>query len=178
LLSTVHVPEFRAGCVQARHTGGNAQHYPGTMRSSDSDSGRAARLKKQLAVAGFPSFRLGPDARGIAVGGRHRDWLVAVSDADDWLHATTVVCRMPAEAGAQTRLLLHVMRLNRTLNLVKFSLSDKELSLEADYRAQHADNTVTGELLRHLTAVAEEQYPAIFRIISGDDVLKALETSF
>ena len=178
LLRTVHAPKVQRGLRPGPPHGW--QHAPLPCLYEKLGFGVWEGRSTQAAArrAGFPSFRLGAGARGIAVGGRQRDWLVAVGDADGWFHATTVVCRLPAETGARARLLHHVLRLNRSLNLVKFSLGDEELSLEADYRTQHADETVTGELLRYLTAAAEEHYPAIFRIVSGDDMLKALETSF
>ncbi|MBV9645843.1 MAG: hypothetical protein JO043_00085 [Candidatus Eremiobacteraeota bacterium] len=63
------------------------------------------------------------------------------------------------------------------MNLAKFATVGKSLVLEADYRSEHVDEDVLPQLLTFLVTIAEEQYPAIFRIISGDETLDALEAS-
>ncbi len=51
------------------------------------------------------------------------------------------------------------------------------LNIELDYRAEHVDETVLGNLVNLLHTVAEQQYPRIFRIVNGDDVLESLGRS-
>jgi hypothetical protein len=56
----------------------------------------------------------------------------------------------------------------------KFGISGTCLSLELDYRAEHLDETVLAHLIGLVHSIAEQQYPRIFRITNGDDVLESL----
>jgi hypothetical protein len=69
------------------------------------------------------------------------------------------------------------MQANRSCSLVKFGISGTCLNLELDYRAEHVDETVLANLVNLVHTVAEQQYPRIFRIVNGDDVLESLGRS-
>ena len=66
------------------------------------------------------------------------------------------------------------MDMNRQMPLSKF-ISSSGLVLEIDYRADHLDADVLGNLIGLLHANAETHYPKIFRIVSGDETLEKLE---
>jgi hypothetical protein len=135
------------------------------------------RLKKMLTEAGLRSQRLGVGTRGIIFAGRDREWFLAVQLTDDWLNVATTFCEVPDEPGMRGPLFEHTMRLNRALTLLKFVTVEKSLVLELDYRAEHVDGVVLANLIGHVLSCAQDQYPAVFRIVSGDATLQALEAS-
>jgi hypothetical protein len=57
---------------------------------------------------------------------------------------------------------------------VSGGISGACLNLELDYHTEHIDETLLSNLISLLQTVAEEQYPRIFRIVNGDDVLELL----
>jgi hypothetical protein len=67
------------------------------------------------------------------------------------------------------------MRANAAMTLTKF-VAGPGLCLDIDYRAEHLDAAVLANLISHLHWVAEEQYAKVFRIVSGDETLRELET--
>jgi hypothetical protein len=61
---------------------------------------------------------------------------------------------------------------------VKFSINNEtRLVLEIEYRTEHVDAPTLANLARFLQSTAERMYPKVFRIVSGDDALAALETT-
>jgi hypothetical protein len=147
------------------------------MEPNNPQSEASARLKNLLKEAGLVSFRLDRLRRGLSYHGRSREWLIVAGLSPDWLHIYTLVCDIPEEAGLRTRLFEATMQANTAMTLTKFAARPAGLVLEIDYRSEHLDATVLGNLLGHLFWAAEEQYPKIFRIVSGDETLKALESS-
>ncbi len=146
------------------------------MDDKNSQPEPALRLKTLLKEAGYKSFRLDATGRAIAFPGKLREWLFVAHLNPNWLNLYTFVCELPAEAGLRGRLLETALRANAALTLVKFGIGAPGLCLEIDYRAEHLDTSLVGNLVGHLYHLAEEQYPKIFRIVSGDETLKALET--
>ncbi|MFZ1123600.1 MAG: hypothetical protein WAN59_00475 [Candidatus Baltobacteraceae bacterium] len=146
------------------------------MDDTNPQSEPAIRLKSLLKEAGLKSARLDSTRRGIAFPGRAREWLVVARLNQNWLHLYTFVCNIPEEPGLRARLLEETMHANAALTLVKF-VAGPGLCLEIDYRAEHLDASVVGNLVSLLYHAAEEQYPKVFRIVSGDETLRELETS-
>jgi hypothetical protein len=136
----------------------------------------SARLKTLMKEAGLASFRLDPVRRGLSYHGRTRQWFIVAALTADWLHISTVVCNVPEEAGLRAQLFEATMRANTSMMLAKFVARPDGLVLEIDYRAEHLDASVLGNLLGFFYWTAEEQYPKIFRIVSGDETLCALES--
>jgi hypothetical protein len=133
----------------------------------------ALRLKTLLKEANVKSTRLDTTRRLIMYGGRTRDWTFIVNIFNGWLHVRTYVCEIPTAAGLCAELLDAAMTANYKMSLTKFVKAD-ELALELEYRDEHLDATVIGSLLALALANAEEYYPRLFRIVSGDSVLHAL----
>ncbi len=126
-----------------------------------------------MKAAGLKSFRLDATRRGLMYSGRTREWVIIVRLDDEWLHAYTVLCDVPREAGLRARLFEATMNANAAGMLAKFG-ANSQLILELEYRAEHLDPSVLGNLTGFLYTMAEQHYPKIFRIVSGDETLDAL----
>ncbi len=142
------------------------------MDTPQSDPAR--RLRSLLKAADIASFRITNDLRGMSYTGRTREWLIAARLNDHWFNAYTRICSLPEEPTLRARLMEAVMDMNRQMPLAKF-ITSSGLVLELDYRADHLDAEVIGNLIGLLHANAETHYPKIFRIVSGDDTLEKLE---
>jgi hypothetical protein len=134
----------------------------------------SVRLKSLLREAGLKSTRLRGGERNIPFIGRTREWMYVARMDADWLNLYVMVCALPEEAGLRARLFQTVAALNAKMRLAKFSEAGGRLILEVDYRAEHLDGMVLKNLVGLLHAVAEEHYPRIFRVVTGDEVLDAL----
>lgn len=133
-----------------------------------------SRLKVLLKGAGIKSFRMEGGRRVAYFLGRTREWTVVMAFGNGWFSAYSYVCELPPEAGLRMRLLEAVIQANRRMSLTKFS-DGSGLMLEVEYRSEHLDPEVLKNLLNHFYTNAEEFYPQLFRIVSGDEVLKSLE---
>lgn len=148
------------------------------MNTPDSNREASNRLKQLLKDAGFVSYRLDNGVRGLAFPGRAREWLFVVRLTADWCYVWTYMCELPQEPGLRARLLSWAMDENGRLTAVKFSAgAGTRLVLEIEDRAEHVDAPTLANVVRFLHASAEEAYPKVFRIVSGDETLAALETS-
>ena len=107
--------------------------------------------------------------------GRTREWNIVARANADWLNIYTIVCTVPEEPGMRARLLEAAMRINQTMLVAKFVLGETSLVLELDYRTEHIDVEAIRGLIGLIYSSAEEHYPKLFRIVSGDDVLQALD---
>lgn len=153
-------------------------HYTIGMESKNPQSEASARLKTLLKDSGLTSYRLNAISRFVPYAGRLRGWTVVAALTPDWLHTHTFVCKIPNEPGLRARLFDSVMVGNTAMSLAKFTARPEGLVLEIDYRAEHMDAAVLANLLGYLYATAEEHYPKIFRIVSGDETLDALESNY
>ena len=132
------------------------------------------RLKALLNEAGLKSTRLDSSRRLVTFQGRTRDWSFVANIYNGWVHVQTYVCEIPDAAGLRAELLDAAMLANQTMSLTKFTKSST-LVLEMEYREEHVDAQVLGSLLSLILANAEEYYPRLFRIVSGDAVLESLD---
>jgi hypothetical protein len=105
--------------------------------------------------------------------GRYRDWSFAVSLDSEWLTIQAFVCKLPDIATLKAALLEEAMAINHRIAIGKFALAGA-LSLEAEYRAEHIDAEVLSNILTLLHNTAEEHYPRLFRVMSGDATLESL----
>ncbi len=131
------------------------------------------RLKALLKEAGISSTRLDATRRLVMYTGRTRDWSFYLNLSSDWLHIFTYVCEIPQAALLRAELLETAMSANHMMALGKFVKSEG-LMLEIEYRAEHIDSQVARNLLGLAHSSAEEYYPRLFRIVSGDAVLETL----
>lgn len=146
------------------------------MDTANPQSHYNRRLRALLREAELTSFRIDETTRGLSYSGRSREWLVAARLNEHWFNAYTRVCDVPEESNLKMRLMEAVLDMNRSMSLSKFIFSHG-LVLEIDYRAEHLDAEMVGNLIGLLHANAETYYPKIFRIVSGNETLKQLESS-
>jgi hypothetical protein len=134
----------------------------------------ATQLKNLLKEAGLQSCRIDAARRAMVFPGRLREWLVLARLTADWLHLYTFVCSVPDQPGLRARLFEEMMRTNAATSLTKFVAGLPGLCLEIDYRAEHLDADTLGNLVGLFIVTAEEHYPKVFRIVSGDETLREL----
>ena len=125
--------------------------------------------------ADIRSFRLDESARHAAFTGRTRDWTLTYRLREGWFMLTSFLCALPEEPALRARLLDHAMRANARLSLVKFAANETALTLDCEYRAAHVDREVVAELTGFMLRTLNDVYPALFRIVTGDDVLAQLD---
>ncbi len=141
--------------------------------SDEHSPSNGLRLKSLLKEAAIQSTRLDARRRLVMYTGRTRDWSFYVDLNDAWLHVHTYVCEIPQAANLRAELLDAAMVANARMSLTKFVKTDG-LVLELEYRQEHVDAEVLGNLIGLALANAEEYYPRLFRIVSGDAVLESL----
>jgi hypothetical protein len=132
-------------------------------------------LRTLLKSAGYVSCRMSSDRRAMFFSGRTREWNIVARANEDWLNIYTVVCTIPEEPGMRARLLEAAMRINQKMLVTKFVVGETSLVLELDYRTEHVDVEAIRGLIGLIFSNAEEHYAKLFRIVSGDDVLEALD---
>lgn len=141
--------------------------------NNDNQPTPEARLKTLLKEGGFKSTRLDAKRRLVMFSGRTRDWTLIASIYNGWLNIQTYVCEIPQVAGLRVELLDAAMSANQRMSLTKFTKADN-LILELEYREEHLDAQVLNHLLQLMHANAEEYYPRLFRVVTGDSVLESL----
>jgi hypothetical protein len=141
--------------------------------SDDHIPSNGLRLKSLLKEAAIQSTRLDATRRLVMYTGRTRDWSFYVNLHNGWLHVHTYLCEIPQAANLRAELLDAAMVANQRMSLTKFVKTDA-LVLELEYREEHVDAEVLGNLIGLALSNAEEYYPRLFRIVSGDAVLESL----
>ena len=131
------------------------------------------RLKTLFKEAGIKSTRLDASRRVATFAGRTRDWSFIANLYNGWLHVQTYVCEIPGAAGLRAELLDVAMVANQTMSLTKF-VKSSALYLEVEYREEHVTPESLNNLIGLLHSNAEEYYPGLFRVVSGDAVLESL----
>ena len=145
--------------------------------SDNQQPSNGLRLKTLLKETGFKSTRLDASRRLVGFPGRTREWMFVANIYNDWLHIQTYVCEIPTAPGLRAELLDAAMVANHTSSLTKLVKNSAALVLELEYRAEHVDAQVLSNLFSLILANAEEYYPRLFRIVSGDAVLESLATA-
>lgn len=135
-------------------------------------------LTALLNETGYISWDVGNGCRGFAFPGRTREWFLVARLTPEWCYLWTYVCELPNEPGMRAQLLSYAMEENGVVTAVKFSINNEtRLVLEIEYRTEHVDGVTLANLARFLQATAEQAYLKVFRIVSGDAALAALETT-
>ena len=106
--------------------------------------------------------------------GRTRDWSFSENAYNGWFHAHAYVCEVPAAGGLRAELFDAMMVANQNMSLTKF-VKSSGLYLEFEYRLEHLDGGTVSNLFGLAIDQAEEYYPRLFRVVTGDSVLDALE---
>ncbi len=145
--------------------------------SDNQQPSNGLRLKALLKETGFKSTRLDASRRLVGFPGRTREWMFVANIYNDWLHIQTYVCEIPTAPGLRAELLDAAMVANHTSSMTKFVKSSAALVLELEYRAEHVDAQVLSNLFSLILTNAEEYYPRLYRVVSGDAVLDSLGAS-
>ena len=132
------------------------------------------QLRKLLKEAGLRSSRLDASRRLVMFTGRTRDWSFSVNLYNGWFHAHTYVCEVPAASGLRAEIFDAMMVANQKISLTKF-VKSSGLYLEFEYRLEHLDGGTVSNLFGLAVEQVEEHYPRLFRLVTGDSVLDALE---
>ena len=132
------------------------------------------QLRKLLKEAGLRSSRLDASCRLVMFTGRTRDWSFSVNLYNGWFHAHAYVCEVPVASGLRAEIFDAMMVANQKISLTKF-VKSSGLYLEFEYRLEHLDGGTVSNLFGLAVEQVEEHYPRLFRLVTGDSVLDALE---
>jgi len=132
------------------------------------------QLRKLLKEAGLRSSRLDASRRLVLFTGRTRDWSFSVNLYNGWFHAHAYVCEVPVASGLRAEIFDAMMVANQKMSLTKF-VKSSGLYLEFEYRLEHLDGGTVSNLFGLAVEQVEEHYPRLFRLVTGDSVLDALE---
>ncbi len=143
-----------------------------------SPHGGRRKLKKLLEANQYVAQRFGPSGYALAFAGRLRDWQVRAHINDGWLALRTYVMALPQPPGLRATFTERLLELNDVMSVAKFTKSGNVVTLDLEYREEHVDATVLGNLLGLLQSLADEHYPELFRIAAGDATLASLQQAF
>jgi hypothetical protein len=146
--------------------------------TSDNSAELDRRLKAFLDEGDFNVKQVGSATYDVSFRGLLREWTVTTKLTDTWVLLRSYVMRLPESAPVRVMLLQAALEINGDLPLGKLSIEGDSLYLDVEYRAEHLDSDVLSNLLRLMVHVGDDEYPKLFRIASGDTMLKALESSF
>ncbi|HLI96366.1 MAG TPA: hypothetical protein VKT72_09805 [Candidatus Baltobacteraceae bacterium] len=147
------------------------------MNEDEEPRRRLRRLKSLATGAGFSVRRHGSGYE-LSFHGTYRDFDIRCVLGNGWLHTCVYILQLPALSATRSRLLERIAELNLAIPLAKFTKSEDVLCLDLEYREEHVDSAVFGKLANLLRQLAEEHYPEIFRIVSGQERLDALQAAF
>jgi hypothetical protein len=146
--------------------------------TSDNSAELDLRLKALLDEGGFNVKKVGAATYDVSFCGELREWTLTLRLTDTWVLLRSYVMRLPESAPVRSALLRAALEINADLPLGKLSIEDNGLFLDVEYRTEHLDGCVLGNLLRLVVDAGDDEYPKLFRIASGDALLEVLETSF
>ena len=81
---------------------------------------------------------------------------------------------LPAASGLRAEIFDAMMVANQKISLTKF-VKSSGLYFEFEYRLEHLDGGTVSNLFGLAVEQVEERYPRLFRLVTGDSVLDALE---
>ena len=146
--------------------------------TSDNSAELDRRLKALLDEGDFNVKQVGSATYDISFRGELREWTVTTRLTETWVLLRSYVMRIPESVPVRSMLLQHALEINGDLPLGKLSIEGDCLYFDVEYRTEHLDSSVLSNLLRLTVYVGDDEYPKLFRIASGDVMLKALESSF
>ena len=136
------------------------------------------RLKSLLTAAGYTAQRMGDVTFAVPFAGKFRSWDVRISLSNSWVSWTTFIMQLPAAGPSRTAFLERVLEINDIMSVAKFVKAGDALTLDLEYRYEHLDNEAFRNLTGLLYSLAEEYFPELFRLASGDSALNQLEEAF
>ncbi len=138
-------------------------------------------IKALLDEARFKSFDLGSGWYQVIFESRLRSWAVVARAANGWLYLRANILSLPEGAGPRAAVIERASRLNAKLPAVKFTVATliraDHLQLSLEYRIDHVDGEVLGNLILMLMSIAEAEYIGLARIAVGDPSLQSLEAA-
>jgi hypothetical protein len=142
---------------------------------NDPEIDPAERLARLLAETGYRTLAGEGGQFAIPFNGTTREWWIMSRATASWLNLRTFMCDVPVEGVLRNELYGYVLEKNAMISLAKFITIGGQVVLELDYRYDDVDPHSLGSLVRLIYDIAEEHYPTIFRIVSGDHALQSLE---
>lgn len=136
------------------------------------------RLKSLISANNYKAFHVVAASYMMPFGGKYRDWQVRTHIQNGWLCFSAQIMELPETVGVRNALLEKVLELNGAISLAKFSCGGNALRLELEYRDEHMDASVFGNLTSYYHGLLEQHYPELFRIASGAATLTALQNAF
>lgn len=151
--------------------------YDVDMDGKDEQRQAKRRLRELLKAAGYAPR---PAYAGFQIDltGEYRSWQFQVVLMDGWLSVYASVMRVPQTPTMRAKLLESLLVLNAEIALVKFTKVCDTVAVELQYREEHLDPAVVRNLVCLIQSLCEEHYPALFRIVSGEENLVKLEEAF
>jgi hypothetical protein len=138
----------------------------------------ALDLKALLDEAKFESVSMGDGRFSVPFSARLRTWLVDVYAYKDWFSLHAHVLRLPKNPAGRAVVLEAMAALNFRVPLAKFSVVRGAVILELEYRVEHVDADVLGNLIRMFVQIAEAEYGGLMRARSGDPKLQSVDDAF
>ncbi len=151
--------------------------YNVPMEQNDALRNRRA-LKALLDANGYRSHRISDSGYEIPFAGKFRDWHIRARIHNGWLLLNTYFMEVPEKGPQRSALLERMLEMNDVMNVAKFSKSKEVLSLDLEYREEHADAAAFNGLVSLMHSLCEEYYPQLFRIASGDSAMESLQQAF
>jgi hypothetical protein len=166
--------EALAAAVLSCHTGGGSSRYTSDM-AKPSDS---AGLKRAIRAAGYEYQTVDRTRIELLFAGPYRSWTIRASLNEHWLSLGAYVCSVPDLAGRRAALADVLLRLNDENSLTKYSFHQSDVYLELQYRHDHMNGETMSGLIGLMLACADDDYPRIARVLTGDDALERLGNQF
>lgn len=136
-------------------------------------------LKSLLDQAQLESFDLGSGWFSVLFEAELRCWCIKIHVSHGWLFLGTQMMRLPKEPSVRAVTLDLMARLNFKAPAAKFSATPSdEVLLELEYRIEHVDAAVLGNLIRMLLQIAETEYARLARVVVGHPALQGLDAAF
>ncbi len=142
------------------------------------DEEPALDLKALLDEAKFESVTMGDGRFSVPFSARLRTWLVDVYANKEWFSLHAHVMRLPKNPARRAVVLDAMAALNFRVPLCKFSVVRGAVILELEYRTEHVDADVAGNLIRMFVQIAEREYGGLMRARSGDPKLQSVDDAF
>ncbi len=134
----------------------------------------SSELKRLIKASGYEYEADNCDRVEMVFCGPYRPWSMRATLSEHWLWLGVYICDLPESPGRRAALADLLMRLNDENALAKYSFNESTVFLELHYGSEHADAHTVSGLVSLMTACANEDYPRIVRLLTGDETLEQL----
>jgi hypothetical protein len=131
-----------------------------------------------MAGAGLKYQRQGEGLYTVAFDAELRTWKVQLLFKTGWLRARAFVLRAPKGGPVRAQLLQAALRLS-AIAIPHFCIDDEDgLYIGLDERFENLESKGLRSLIFALLAVAQNEYPRLFRMLTQEDALTSLEAAY